>query len=110
MPLVSGSGDKEFFASLNKAISEARKFEPDVIGVSAGFDAYHKDRLLGLKFSLKAYYECGFKLRRAFPNIFAVLEGGYHNDIKECVETFVDGVNVGSRPPRNHFNHEMSLG
>ena len=110
MPLISGSGDKEFFESLKKAISEARKFEPDSIGVSAGFDAYYKDRLLGLKFSLKAYYECGFKLRRAFPNIFAVLEGGYHHDIKQCVETFIDGVNVGARPPKNRFDYEMSVG
>lgn len=110
IPLISGSGDKEFFEALDKVISEARKFEPDVIGISAGFDAYHKDRLLGLKFSLKAYYECGFRLRRAFPNIFAVLEGGYHDDIKACVDHFVDGINVGSRPPKNRFNDMMSVG
>lgn len=110
LPLISGSGDTEFFIALDKAIEAAREFAPDVVGVSAGFDAYEKDRLLQLNFSLKAYYECGFRLRRAFPNIFAVLEGGYHHDIRRCVETFVDGVNVGARPRKNLLDEGMSFG
>lgn len=110
IPLIAGNGDKEFLDALDKIIREAQKFNPDVVGVSAGFDAYFKDRLLGLKLTLKGYYECGFRLRRAFPKIFAVLEGGYHNEIKECIETFIDGVNVGSRPLKNRFDHEMSVG
>jgi len=110
IPLISGSGDKEFLAALDKAIAEARKFEPDVVGVSAGFDGYEKDRLLGLKYTLKGYYECGFRLRRAFKHVFAVLEGGYHYDIKDCVENFIEGVNVGSRPPRNMFDDMTPVG
>lgn len=43
-------------------------------------------------------------------NIFAVLEGGYHDDIKECVDAFINGVNVGSRPIKDTYDHEMSLG
>lgn len=110
LPIVSGNGDKEFFEVLSKAISVAKNFGPDVVGVSAGFDAYEKDRLLGLKFTQKAYYECGLRLRRAFPNIFGVLEGGYHHDIMECVEAFVEGVNVGTRPRKSMFDPNMSLG
>ncbi len=110
LPLISGSGDKEFFEVLTKAITAAKEFNPDVVGVSAGFDAYEKDRLLALKFTKKAYYECGLRLRRAFPNIFGVLEGGYHNEILECVEAFVEGVNVGARPRKSMFDPNMSLG
>ena len=110
LPLISGSGDKEFFAALDKAIAAAREFKPDVVGISAGFDAYEKDRILQLKFSLKAFYESGLRLRRAFPNIFAVLEGGYHHEIKQCVETFVDGVNVGARPRKSLYDENMSFG
>jgi len=110
IPMIAGSGDKEFLEALDKIIIEAHKFKPDVVGVSAGFDAYYKDKLLGLKITLKGFYECGFRLRRAFPNVFAVLEGGYHNEIKECIETFIDGINVGARPVKNRFDHEMSVG
>jgi acetoin utilization deacetylase AcuC-like enzyme len=110
IPMISGNGDKEFLEALNKIITAGQKFNPDVVAISAGFDAYYKDRLLGLKLTQKGFYECGFRLRRAFKNIFAVLEGGYHEEVIECVQTFVDGVNVGSRPIRNRFDHEMSVG
>ncbi len=109
-PLIEGSGDNEFFAVLKKAITAAKKFKPDVVCVSAGFDAYEKDKLLSLKYTKKAYYECGFQLRRAFPDVFAVLEGGYHDDILECVEAFVEGVNVAARPHKNLFDSDMSIG
>jgi acetoin utilization deacetylase AcuC-like enzyme len=110
IPMISGNGDKEFLEALEKIIAAGQKFNPDVVGVSAGFDAYHKDRLLGLKLTQKGYYECGFRLRRAFKNIFGVLEGGYHDDILDCVNRFIEGVNVGSRPIKNRFDHEMSVG
>lgn len=110
LPLFADSGDKEFFDVLNKAITAAKKFNPDVVGVSAGFDAYEKDSLLSLKFTKKTYYECGLRLRRAFPVVFGVLEGGYHNEILECVEAFVEGVNVGARPRKSMFDTDMSVG
>lgn len=93
IPLPAGSGDVEFLSSVEAAIKKAKEFNPDIVGVSAGFDGYEKDMLLNLNYSLSAYYECGRKLRQSFNNIFAVLEGGYHQDIKECVDRFMDGVN-----------------
>lgn len=110
VPLIAGNGDKHFLKALDKVISEAHQFKPDIVAVSAGFDAYEKDRLLGLNLTLKAYYECGFRLRRSFKNIFAVLEGGYHLELKECIEAFVSGVNVGSRPRKETYDHGMSVG
>ncbi len=109
-PLIAGSGDKEYLACVDKAITAARNFGPDVVAVSAGFDAYLKDRLLGLQYSLNAFYETGFRLRRAFNNIFAVLEGGYHFDIRQCVDKFIEGIEVGSRPTRIRYDHDMSVG
>ncbi|HJN05556.1 MAG TPA: hypothetical protein QF480_02965 [Bacteroidales bacterium] len=110
LPLLEGSGDMEFLAVLKKAINAAIKIKPDVVGVSAGFDAYEKDRLLSLKYTKKAYYECGLQLRRAFPIVFGVLEGGYHNEVLDCVESFVEGVNIGARPRNNLYDSDMSIG
>ena len=110
IPLMPGAGDKAFLKAVEAVIARGREFEPDVLAVSAGFDGHPDDLLLGLKFTVKGFYECGFRLRRAFPRVFAVLEGGYHNHIKECAEAFVSGVNVGSRPIRNSFDHNMSIG
>jgi len=110
IPLMLGCGDKRFLEAVDQAIEASRKFNPDVVGVAAGFDGYSKDKMMNLNYSLKAFYESGFKMGRAFSNLFAVLEGGYHNDIFECVTQFIEGVHVGSRPVRNRFDHDMSVG
>ena len=110
IPLMPGSDDTVFLKVLKKVIATARDFKPDVIAVSAGFDTFHEDTILNLKFTEKAYYECGLQLRKSFSNVFAVLEGGYHAKVKDCIEAFVNGVNVGSRPIKNTFDYEMSIG
>jgi acetoin utilization deacetylase AcuC-like enzyme len=110
LPLIPGSGDKEFLNALDKAIKKAKEFQPDVIGVSAGFDGYYKDQVLNLQYTLDAFYECGFRLRRTFRNIFAVLEGGYHTEIKDCVLKFIQGVNQGAKPSRIKWDSDMSIG
>jgi acetoin utilization deacetylase AcuC-like enzyme len=92
-PLPAGSGDAELLEAVDTAILRAREFKPDAVGVSAGFDGYREDRLLGLKYTLEGYYQCGKRLGQSFNHIFAVLEGGYHLDIKKCVEHFIRGVN-----------------
>ncbi len=110
LPLISGANDMAFYDKLNLAIKAGREFNPDIVAVSAGFDAYEDDKILSLKYSQKAFYECGLRLRRAFPNIFGVLEGGYHDDLMECVEAFVEGINIGARPRKNLFDTDMSVG
>ena len=92
-PLPAGSGDRELLKGVDTAIRKAEEFKPDVVGVSAGFDGYIEDRLLGLKYTLDGYYQCGKRLGQSFDHIFAVLEGGYHFDVKKCVEHFIRGVN-----------------
>ena len=109
-PLIAGSGDKEYLEAVDKAIIKGQEFKPDVVAVSAGFDGYYKDRLLGLQITQRAFYETGFRLRRSFENIFAVLEGGYHEDLKECVMCFIEGIHKGALPPALKWDTEMSIG
>jgi acetoin utilization deacetylase AcuC-like enzyme len=111
-PLMAGKGDKEFLDRIDKAIEQARKFEPDAIGVSVGFDGYVKDKLLQLNYSKHAYYECAYRLKKNFRKIpvFAVLEGGYHQDIRELADVFVEGINKGGKPPRVKYNEDMAIG
>lgn len=109
-PLYEGKGDKEFLEVVDKAISLARRFQPDVIAVSAGFDSYADDRLLGLNYTTRGFYECAFRLRRAFSDIFAVLEGGYHHDIRKCVDSFVEGIHKGAIPPKQRWDDNMAIG
>lgn len=93
IPISKDSGDDIFLLALNKLLPIISKFNPDIVGVSAGFDGYHGDYLLNLNYSLHSYYECGLLLKKNFNNIFAVLEGGYHQNLKKCVDVFMAGVN-----------------
>ncbi len=110
LPIYSGKGDAEFLDSIDKAIEFARAFQPDVVAVSAGFDGYTGDSLLGLNISIRAFYESAFRLRRAFYDIFAVLEGGYHAHLRKCVDSFVEGIHKGAIPPKMHWDDNMAIG
>jgi acetoin utilization deacetylase AcuC-like enzyme len=110
LPIYEGSGNKEYLAAIDQAINAARGFDPDVIAVSAGFDGYEHDYLLSLHITPQGYYESAFRLRRAFSNIFAVLEGGYHHNLRKCVDSFVEGINVGARPPKIKWDPNLSIG
>jgi acetoin utilization deacetylase AcuC-like enzyme len=91
-PLPAGSGDRQLVECVIRTVDRALQFKPDVVGVSAGFDGYEKDRLLGLNYTLGGYREVGRILGENFSNVFAVLEGGYHDDIRLCVEHFIAGI------------------
>lgn len=93
IPLLKESGDDIFILALNNFLPIIKEFNPDIIGVSAGFDGYYQDSLLNLNYSLNSYYDCGLLLGRNFKNIFAILEGGYHKNLRKCIEVFIAGIN-----------------
>lgn len=94
IPLPPGSGDDLYLEGLQRFLPLAKKFHPDVVAVSAGFDAHHSDPLLNLNFTADAYYETGRMLSAEFTNIFAVLEGGYNlTFFPKCLFNFVAGIN-----------------
>jgi len=95
VPLPSASADDLFIDAIeNIFIPVMKQFKPDVVGVSAGFDAYQHDPLLNLKVSYNGFFKAGKLLSENFSNIFATLEGGYNTEaLPNCVYNFVDGVN-----------------
>ena len=52
MPMKHGSGDKEYFSAYNDVLPDlVKKFEPDMLLVSAGYDIRAEDPLSGIKVS-----------------------------------------------------------
>jgi len=82
MPLSHGSGDKEYFPAYNEVLPYlVKKFEPDMILVSAGYDIHFKDPLSGINVSNEGIKNIvrgilSSDLPKSVPIIFA-LEGGY---------------------------------
>lgn len=94
VPLPPESGDDIFFKAVEHLLPAAKAFRPDVVGVSAGFDACQHDPLLELRLSVSAYYKIGKILRDNFDNIFATLEGGYNTEtLPLCFNNFLRGMN-----------------
>jgi len=91
IPLKAGSGDDIFINSLEFLSQHIKKFAPDYIAISAGFDGYAKDTILELGYSKNGYYQAGKLLSSLSLPTFAVLEGGYHKEVRECVQSFVAG-------------------
>jgi len=92
VPLPFGTGDMEYVAMLEKRLVPAlRKFSPDAVGLSAGFDSYFLDYkymnpMAGFKLTKKSYER--IKAIISEYRSFAVLEGGYNP------ESIRDGVRV----------------
>ncbi len=98
-PLPPGSADDVYLDALEHFLPIVEKFRPDVVAVSAGFDAHEYDPLLSLNLSYNSYYETGKRLSERFPNVFAVLEGGYNAELlPRCVESFLAGINGEEAP------------
>lgn len=94
LPLPPGSADDILEDCLNNFLPIVEQFQPDVIAVSAGFDAHQYDLLLDLKASANFYYKTGQMLRERFPHVFATLEGGYNvEEMRNCLYNFVAGYN-----------------
>ncbi|MCB0661264.1 MAG: histone deacetylase [Saprospiraceae bacterium] len=94
VPLPPDAGDDIFMHAIDHFLPIAKQFKPDVVAVSAGFDAHLYDLLLQLRVSAGTFYKIGQILRENFDNVFATLEGGYNiNEIAKCVENFHAGMN-----------------
>src|SRR6266481_414224 len=75
--------------SLNKLIG----FEPDLLLVSAGFDAYARDPLLQLTLEPEDFAQFGSWLSNIDSAVAVTLEGGYSDDLPELIDAFLSAWN-----------------
>jgi acetoin utilization deacetylase AcuC-like enzyme len=81
VPLAAGGGDAEWLAAFSAHVEPAvRRFEPELVLVSAGFDA-HEDEdlyLVDMRVTEEGFRELGRRCAALAPRLAAVLEGGYN--------------------------------
>ena len=94
LPLPAGTRDDGFLAAFESAEQAVAAFEPELLLVSAGFDAHVDDPLGGLALSTGIFEELARRASRLAPRVSAVLEGGYNLDtLPELVEASLRGFN-----------------
>jgi acetoin utilization deacetylase AcuC-like enzyme len=87
VPMSAGSGDDEYLHAFDHTVAPAvESFGPEVVLVSAGFDAHRDDPLAGMNVTEAGFGELARRCASLAPRTAAVLEGGYN------LETLTDLV------------------
>ena len=91
-PVEPGLPRQDYRAALARALGDLKKFRPDLVAVSAGFDAYVRDPLVQGVLVVDDFYWLGQSLRALGVPMFSLLEGGYSRDLPELIFAYLKGV------------------
>ena len=92
-PLDAETDWNVYFTVLDKALKVVKKFNPDLLAISMGFDTYTLDPLTDLSLEKITYNQIAEKIVDLKKPLFAVFEGGYNTeDLPECVYQFLSGL------------------
>ena len=94
MPLAAGSGDADYLHVFEVEVEPAvRAFEPELVLVSAGFDAHVDDPLAEMNVTEEGFHELARRCAALGPRVAAVLEGGYNLEtLPALVDAALDGL------------------
>ncbi|MDQ8184915.1 hypothetical protein [Pelagicoccus sp. SDUM812002] len=91
---VAPEGDPaEHIRILEESWREVLHFEPELVLVSAGFDAYEHDPITQMSLRMNDFRTLGQWMAANKTPTMALLEGGYSDDLPELVEAFLEGWN-----------------
>ncbi len=80
-------------AACTAALEELKRFGPDLIAVSAGFDAYKGDLLCQQNMDIMDFHWLGKAIRDLGIPSFSLLEGGYSKALPELILAYLKGLN-----------------
>jgi acetoin utilization deacetylase AcuC-like enzyme len=93
VPMSAGSGDDEYLRAFDHTVAPAiERFAPELVIVSAGFDAHEEDPLAGMRVTVDGFRELARRSAAVAPRVAAVLEGGYNlRTLPELVGAALEG-------------------
>ena len=93
VPLPALCGDAEYARAFDEIVEpEVRRFAPELVLVSAGFDAHEDDPLADMRVTVEGFGELARRSAALGPRVAAVLEGGYNLEtLPACVRSALDG-------------------
>jgi len=93
VPLPAGSTDEEYLRAWDERVEPAvRAFEPELVLVSAGFDAHEQDPIAQMLVTEAGFRELARRSAGLAPRTAAVLEGGYNvGTLPALVRAALDG-------------------
>ena len=93
VPLQAGCGDAEYLDVFTRVVEPAvERFEPELVLVSAGFDAHTADPLGDMRVSEEGFRRLARRCRALSDRVAAVLEGGYNLEtLPRLVDAALEG-------------------
>jgi acetoin utilization deacetylase AcuC-like enzyme len=95
VPMSAGSGDEEYLHAFAHTVEPVvERFGPELVLVSAGFDAHADDPMAEMRISEEGFRELAQRCAALGPRVAAVLEGGYELEtLPRLVVAALDGFN-----------------
>jgi acetoin utilization deacetylase AcuC-like enzyme len=91
-PVAPHTPRADYRKVLERALKDLIRFKPELIGVSAGFDAFSGDPLAQGSLEAEDFRWLGIELRQIGVPMFSLLEGGYSDDLPELIFAYLQGV------------------
>jgi acetoin utilization deacetylase AcuC-like enzyme len=88
-PVAPHTPRPQHLAALARSWEAVLAFNPDLVLVSAGFDAYARDPITAMTLEHDDFAELGRWLRQCGRPAAAVLEGGYSPDLPQLIDAFL---------------------
>ena len=86
---------EEYRHVLRSALDGVKAFQPALVGVSAGFDAYVRDPLAQETLELEDFHWIGQEVRKLQVPTFSIMEGGYSAELPDLVLAYLKGIEGG---------------
>ena len=91
-PVAPKTPRAEYRQVMAKALEDLKKFQPDLVAVSAGFDAYARDPLAQETLEAEDFHWLGESIRKLEVPAFSLLEGGYSSDLPDLILAYLQGL------------------
>jgi len=88
-PIAPFTPRNEIVKTAQQSLEKLITFKPDLLLVSAGFDAYARDPLLQMTLEREDFAEFGRWLSNIDVPVAVALEGGYSSDLPELIDAFL---------------------
>ncbi len=82
----------DYRKTLSRALERLLAQKPDLLIVSAGFDAYARDPIAHETLEAEDFQWLGEEIRKRGVPVFSVLEGGYSDDLPSLVLAYLGGL------------------
>lgn len=91
-PVAPYTPREAYRKTLQTALDALKKFKPDLVLVSAGFDAYAHDPIAQETLEVEDFHWMAERIRKLEVPTASLLEGGYSNDLPDLILAYLKGL------------------